>query len=58
MDDPIATDVEIEFDATPETVLELTDEWIAYLDDLQPPALIAGIDPNIRYLPDNDTRMA
>ncbi len=58
MDETIGTDVEIAAEATPQTVFELTDEWVAYLDQLPAPSYVAGIDESIRPLGDDDTRLA
>lgn len=51
MGDELASDVEIDFTVDPSFVLELDGEWLAYLEGEEPPAMIAGIDPNLRYLP-------
>lgn len=58
MDETIGTDVEISAEATPQTVFELTDEWVTYLDQLPPPSFVAGIDESIRQLGNDDTRLA
>lgn len=51
MSDAAANDVEVEFSVDPSFVLELNAEWLAYLEAEEPPSLIAGVDPNLRYLP-------
>jgi hypothetical protein len=58
MSDESASNVEVEFEVEPSFVLELNEEWIAFLEAEEPPALIAGIDPSIRYLPDSGTAYA
>jgi hypothetical protein len=54
MSDEAASNVEVEFDVDPSFVLELDADWLAYLEQAESPAMIAGIDPNLRYLFDDD----
>lgn len=58
MDDPIATDIDVEFEVTPTEVLELNGEWIAFLEAQPVPGQIEGVDPGISYMPDSSTEMA
>lgn len=58
MDDPIATDIDVEFEAAPTAVLELNEEWIAYLESQPVPGQIEGVDAGISYTSDSSTEMA
>jgi hypothetical protein len=53
MSDELASQVDVEFDVEPSFVLELDADWLAYLEAEDPPSLVAGIDPNMTYLPES-----
>lgn len=50
MDEPIASDIDVEFEATPSEVLELNHEWIAFLEAQPLTAEMDGVDADIAYL--------
>lgn len=58
MSDEAASNVEADFEVEPVYVLELDGEWLAYLEQEEPPGMIAGIDDSLRYLPDTGTAYA
>jgi hypothetical protein len=60
MADPVNTEpisIETEIGAAEEE-FNLNEEWIAYLDSEDPPAMVDGVDPSITYTDDSDTAYA
>ena len=54
MAEPINTEpIKLELELAPSSQLELSEEWIAYLNDADVPSSVDGIDSSITYDDDN-----
>ncbi len=60
MAEPINTEtISLELELAPSAQLDLSEDWIAYLNENDVPSCVDGIDPSIRYDDDdNNTALA
>jgi hypothetical protein len=60
MAEPINNEtITLELELAPSSQLELSEDWIAYLNDTDVPSCVDGIDQSIRYDDDdNNTALA
>jgi hypothetical protein len=58
MPEPINTEpINLELEFSSSAQLELSEDWIAYLDGTDVPSCVDGVDPSIRY-DDDQTAIA
>jgi hypothetical protein len=54
MAEPINTEpIKLELELAPSSPLELSEDWIAYLNDTDVPSCVDGVDSSITYDDDN-----
>jgi hypothetical protein len=54
MAEPINTEpINLELEFAPSSRLELSEEWIAYLNDAEVPSCVDGVDSSLNYDDDN-----
>jgi hypothetical protein len=57
MAEPINTEpINLELEFAPSSRLELSEEWIAYLNDAEVPSCVDGVDSSLNY--DDNTALA
>ena len=59
MAEPINTEpINLELELAPSARLDLSEEWIAYLNDADTPSCVDGVDSSITYTDDDNTALA
>jgi hypothetical protein len=59
MPEPINTEpINLELELAPSAQIDLSDEWIAYLNDTEVPSCVDGVDPSINYDDDDSSALA
>jgi hypothetical protein len=54
MAEPLNTEpINLELELAPSARLDLSEEWIAYLNDTDVPSCVDGVDPSVSYDDDN-----